>query len=200
MPSGAGSGRYLSHRTIHGPTPSPAGIDPTQITPENQASYVLAQPPADIAAASYPPATAEAKEVLDADGRINTAILAGDSAYWDANVADTFRMTHGDIWTRGGPPALTDTKQSFHERVARKQDLSLNADSVQVEMHRDVAITYGRYVATLDGSAARNPDKQWFAVWFERVWQKRGGKWIFLSYRTVHGATYGPTRESVSNR
>ena len=144
MPSGAGSGRYLSHRTIHGPTPSPAGIDPTQITPENQASYVLAQPPADIAAASYPPATAEAKEVLDADGRINTAILAGDSAYWDANGADTFRMTHGDIWTRRGASALTDTKQSFHERVARKQYLSLNADSVQVEMHRDVAITYRR--------------------------------------------------------
>ena len=138
--------------------------------------------------------------MLAADSKINTAILAADAAYWDANVADTFRMTHGDIWTRGGPPALVDTKQSFHERVARKQYLSLKSDSVQVEMHGDVAITFGRYVATLAGSAERQPNKQWFAVWFERVWQKRDGKWIFLSYRTVHGATYGPTPESVSNR
>ena len=195
-----GRWQYLSHRTVHGPDQSPAGIDPTRInTPEDVKSYVLAQPPADIAAKTYPPANAAAAEVLAADSKINQVVLAGDRAYWDANTPKDFRMTHGDIWTRGGPPALVDTQETFGDRVTKKQYLAMASDSVQVEMHGDVAITYGRYIATLDGSAARQPDKQWFSVWFERVWQKRGGKWIFLSYRTVHGATYGPTRESVAN-
>lgn len=196
-----GRWQFLSHRTIHGPTTSPAGIDPTRVnTPDDAKAYVLAQPPADIAPKSYPAATAAAAEVLAADTKINQSVLAGDRTYWDANAPADFRMTHGDIWTRGGPPALVDTKESFGERVSKKQYLAMQSDSVQVEMHGDVAITFGRYIATLDGSAARQPEKQWFSVWFERVWQKRGGKWIFLSYRTVHGATYGPTRESVANR
>jgi hypothetical protein len=36
-------------------------------------------------------------------------------------------------------------------------------------------------------------------LWSERVDQKRGDRWLFLSQRTVHGASYGPTRESVSS-
>lgn len=196
-----GQWQFLSHRTIHGPTNSPAGIDPTRVnTPEDVTKYVLAQPPADIAPKAYPPVNAAAAEVLAADTKINQAVLAADRAYWDANTPADFRMTHGDIWTRGGPPALVDTKETFGDRVTKKQYLAMASDSVQVEMHGDVAVTFGRYIATLDGSAARQPERQWFSVWFERVWQKRGGKWIFLSYRTVHGATYGPTRESVANK
>jgi hypothetical protein len=191
---------YLSHRTVHGPTTAPAGIDPTIITPETQASAVPGLPLADAAPKTYKPDSPEAQEVYDVDQKIDEIILSGDREYWDSHTPSDFRMTHSDLWTRGGRPLLTDTKESFGNRVSTKQYLSLHPDSVQVEMHGDVALTFGRYVATLAGSAARNPDKAWFSVWFERVFQKRDGKWMFLSYRTVHGATYGPSRESVSNR
>jgi hypothetical protein len=60
-----------------------------------------------------------------------------------------------------------------------------------------VGISYGHYTASLRGS---KPDRAWFAVWFERIYQKQNGRWIFISQRTVHGASYGPTRESVSER
>lgn len=196
----SGQWMYVSHRTVHGPTTAPAGIDPTLITPETQAAAVPGMPLADAAPKTYKPDSPEAQEVYDADHKIDEIILSGDRAYWDSHTPADFRMTHSDLWTRGGRPLLTDTQESFGNRVSTKQYLSLFPDSVQVEMHGDLALTFGRYIATLAGSAARNPEKQWFSVWFERVWQKRDGKWMFLSYRTVHGATYGPTRESVSNR
>jgi len=44
------------------------------------------------------------------------------------------------------------------------------------------------------------PDKRWFSVWFERVYEKRDGKWIYLSRRTVHGPTFGADRQSVHNK
>jgi hypothetical protein len=106
-------------------------------------------------------------------------------------------MWHGDIWTRGGQSPLIDTRQAFSERVRNRQYLAWDFDSVRAELHGDVAITYGRYTASLRGS---NPERAWFAVWFERIYQKRNGRWMLLSQRTVHGASYGPTRESVSEK
>jgi hypothetical protein len=73
----------------------------------------------------------------------------------------------------------------------------MDFDSVKVEMHADVAITYGRYVSNMRGVA---PDRAWFSVWYEKVYARRNGQWIYLSHRTVHGATYGLTREAVANQ
>ncbi len=30
------------------------------------------------------------------------------------------------------------------------------------------------------------------SIWYERVWAKRDGRWIFLSHRTVHGPSLAP--------
>jgi len=73
-----------------------------------------------------------------------------------------------------------------------------DTDSVKAEMHGDVAITYGRYLAhTTTGD---DPGRRWFSVWFERVYAKRDGRWIYLSHRTVHGPTFGADRKSVSDK
>jgi hypothetical protein len=77
---------------------------------------------------------------------------------------------------------------------------------VKAEMHGDIAITYGRYIAHTTGDTALGidrsipPDKRWFSVWFERVYAKRDGKWIYLSHRTVHGPTFGADRQSVRDK
>ena len=70
-------------------------------------------------------------------------------------------------------------------------------DSVHVEMHRDIAITYGRYVAQ---NRTGDPSKSWFSVSFARVYAKRDGRWLYVSHRTVHGPTSGPDRKSVSDK
>jgi hypothetical protein len=141
---------------------------------------------------------ADAAEVLTLDQKIGTAVTRGETAYVDSVTPGDFVMVHGDGWTNGGKPLLTDTKQSMLRRVTSKYYDVLDFDSVKVEMHGDVAITYGRYLAHTSGDGP--PDRRWFSVWYERVYAKRDGKWIYLSHRTVHGPTFGPDRQSVSDK
>jgi len=192
-----GRWQWVSHRTVWGPHPSPAGVDPTQVRQEQFDSYVPGLPVAKAKAETYKPESADAAELLDHELKYAAAVPGGDQAFFDAHAADTFQMWHGDIWTRGGRSRLIDTKQAFAERIRNKQYLAWHFDSNRQEMHGDIGITYGRYTATLRGS---NPDRAWFSVWYQRVYQRRNGQWVLLSQRTVHGASYGPTRESVSEQ
>ena len=137
-------------------------------------------------------------EVLALDQKIADAVVRGDTAYVYGVTPDDFVMVHGDGWTNGGKPLLTDSKASLLGRVTAKYYDVIAFDSVKAEMHGDIAITYGRYVAHTSGG--NDPSKRWFAVWFERVYAKRNGKWIYLSHRTVHGPTYGADRAAVQDK
>jgi len=192
-----GRWQWLSHRTVWGPHPSPAGVDATQIPYVLPANYVPGLPPAKAAPETYTPQSKEAAELLDLEKRLGASVPGGDQAFFDGHTSADFLMWHSDPWTRGSRSILIDTKQAFSDRVRNKQYLAWHYDSQQAEMHGDVAVTFGRYTATLRGS---NPERAWFSVWYERVYQKQNGTWMLLSQRTVHGATYGPTRESVSDK
>jgi len=143
------------------------------------------------------PVSADAREVLELEKKIGAAIVRGDTVFFDQVTAADFVMTHSDRWTTGGRPLLVDDKTSFMKRIQNRTYLSYDLDSVRIEMHGDVAITYGRYVASMKDTA---PDRKWFSVWFEKVYARRNGQWQYLSHRTVNGANYGPDRQSVSNK
>jgi hypothetical protein len=192
-----GRWQWLSHRTVWGPHQSPAGVDPTQIPADQPASYVPGLPLANAAPETFKPESKDVADLLDLETKLGACVPGGDQAYFDSHASADFLMWHSDPWTRGGRSRLIDTKQAFSDRVKNKQYLEWHYDSQQAEMHGDIAVTFGRYTATLRGS---NPERAWFAVWYERVYEKQNGQWMLLSQRTVHGATYGPTRESVSNR
>jgi hypothetical protein len=142
-------------------------------------------------------ATAAAEEVLELERKIGAAIVAGDVTFYDRVTADDFVMTHSDKWTTGGKPLLVDDKASFRKRIENRSYLTYDLDSVRVEMHGDVAITYGRYVASMKNTP---PERVWFSVWFEKAYAKRNGQWQYLSHRTVNGANYGPDRKSVQDK
>jgi hypothetical protein len=146
---------------------------------------------------SAPTQDASAAEVLKLEQNIGAAIATGDAAYFDRATAEDFVMTHSDRWITGGKPLLVDDKKSFMKRVANHDYTLLELDSVKVVMHGDVAITYGRYIAHMQHVPA---DREWFAVWFERVYEKRNGQWTYLSHRTVHGATYGTDRADLAGK
>src|SRR5262252_6143650 len=59
-------------------------------------------------------------------------------------------------------------------------------------VHGDVAITYGRYVSLFVPKNRSANRGQLNSIWFERVYAKRDGRWMFLSHRTVHGPTASP--------
>jgi hypothetical protein len=139
----------------------------------------------------------EAEEVRAFEKAMEAAVVRGDVAYVDKVSSPDLTFTHGDAWTTGGKPLLVDDRKSFLQRVQNKQYNARDLDSVKVEMHGDIAITYGRYVAQ---NRTAKPEQSWFSVWFERVYEKRDGHWLYVSHRTVHGPTYGPDRQSVSDK
>ena len=139
--------------------------------------------------------TAAAEEVLALERSIAVALVNGDAAYFDRVTSPDFVMVHGDGWTYGGQPTLVDDKASFMRRVANKTYAAHDYDVQSVEMHGDVAVTYGRYVGNIPSSP---PGRQWFYVWYQKVYAKHDGRWLYLSHRTVDGAHYGVDRKSVS--
>lgn len=136
---------------------------------------------------------ADAAEVLALERKIEDAVVRGDVAFVASVLASDFSFVHGDAWTTGGKPLAQDDKAAFLKRVADQEYLVHDLDSVKIEMHGDIAITYGRYVSLFmpkDRNSA-SPGRL-NSIWFERVYAKRNGQWQFLSHRTVHGPTVSP--------
>ena len=59
-----GRWQWLSHRTVWGPHPSPAGVDATQIPAETPANYVPGLPAAKAVPATYKPQSKDVAELL----------------------------------------------------------------------------------------------------------------------------------------
>ena len=126
-------------------------------------------------------------EVLAFERQIEAAVVRGDVAFVDAASAPTFTFTHGDGWTTGDAPLRVDNRADWLATVAKAPYASRVLDSVKTEVHGDVVITYGRYVGRFKDAA---PGRRQFTVWYERVYAKRGGRWQYLSHRTVDGPVY----------
>jgi len=124
-----------------------------------------------------------AADVLAFEKDMEAAVVRGDVAYLDRICAKDFSFTHGDGWTTGGAPLRTENKEQWLASVGKAPYLYRDLDSVKVEMHGDIAITYGMY------KAQNKTAKNGFTVWFERVYAFRNGAWQYLSHRTVHGPT-----------
>jgi ketosteroid isomerase-like protein len=134
-----------------------------------------------------------ASEVLAFERDIETAVVRGDVAFLDRACTSDFTFTHGDGWTRGGPPLRVENKAQWLASVGKAPYASRDLSSVQVELHGDIAITYGRYHARYK---AGEPGRTEFTVWFERVYVRQNGRWLYVSHRTVNGPTFGAKRAS----
>jgi hypothetical protein len=154
--------------------------------------------PARSAAVPLPtPTAAEAitiAEVLAFEKEMEVAVVKGDVKYLATIIPADFRFTHGDGWVSGGEPLHVDTKETWLAAVAKQPYLNRDLGPVAVEVHGDIAITYGRYKMH-QKSAPTAPET---SVWFERVYAKRNGHWMYLSHRTVHGPLREEPQKSTS--
>jgi ketosteroid isomerase-like protein len=128
-----------------------------------------------------------AAEVMAFEKTMEAAVVRGDVAFLDKICASDFSFTHGDSWTTGGAPLRVENRAQWFASVGKVPYQLRDLDSVKVELHGDIAITYGQYRARY---RAGNPEQRAFIVWFERVYARRDGHWQFLSHRTVHGPVY----------
>ncbi len=200
---------------MHGPIPAPAGIDPTAIplnaTREQESSISPYPPggPIESSNAGIPrdkdPSVSkspEVPEILDFEHKQEAALVNGDVDFLQSTLADDFSFSHGDYWNRGGEAFFADDKGRYVARGGAKyyKEIDIGNGNEYVELHGNVAITYGRFLAYVGtvGAVGKDPNKAWYAIWFERVFEKQpDGKWKFLSHRTVHGPTYAPTRDTI---
>ena len=132
-------------------------------------------------------APSAAAEIITFEREMEAAVVRGDVAFLDRICAPDFSFTHGDGWTTGGAPLRVDNKAQWLETVGKAPYEIRDLDSVQVELHGDIAITYGRYRARFKTA---EPGRREFTVWFERVYARRDGRWQYLSHRTVDGPNY----------
>ena len=133
--------------------------------------------------------------------------LKGDVAFAETVLSSDFHFRHGDGWTRGEKTGGTeDDRAAFMKRIADKEYLVHDLDNPKIEMHGDVAITWGRYVSLFVPKNRNNANPpRLTTIWFERVWAKRDGRWQWLSHRTVWGphpspAGVDPTQVAESRR
>jgi hypothetical protein len=143
------------------------------------------------------PTAAEAAtiaEVLTFEREMEAAVVRGDVKYLATILPPDFRFTHGDGWTSGGEPIRVDTKETWLAAVAKKPYLTRDLGPVAVELHGDIALTYGRYKMRQTSS----PNGSETSVWFERVYAKRNGRWMYVSHRTVHGPLQEEPQKSTS--
>ncbi|HET9831673.1 MAG TPA: nuclear transport factor 2 family protein, partial [Vicinamibacterales bacterium] len=139
-------------------------------------------------------ATGDAATVLDLERKIEEAVVRGDTAFAESVLASDFHFRHGDGWTRGEKTGgIEDDRAAFMKRIADKEYLVHDLDNPKIEMHGDVAITWGRYVSLFmpKNRNTNNPGRL-STIWFERVWAKRDGRWQWLSHRTVWGPHNSP--------
>ena len=133
-------------------------------------------------------ASGTAEDVLAFEKEMEAAVVRGDVKFLDRICASDFSFTHGDGWTSGGQPLRVENRAQWLAAVSKRPYLSRDLDQVQVELHGDIAITYGMYRARF--SAPADPKRADFTVWFERVYARRNNQWQYVSHRTVHGPTY----------
>jgi hypothetical protein len=137
---------------------------------------------------STSPAPADPRaEVLAFERQMEAAVVRGDVAFLNRVCTSDFTFTHGDGWTTGGAPLRVEDKSQWLASIGKAPYEFRNLDSVQVELHGDIAITYGSYRAR---NKVAEPGRREFTVWFERVYTRRSGQWMYVSHRTVHGPSY----------
>ena len=104
-----------------------------------------------------------AAEVVAFEREMEAAVVRGDVAFLDRACTSDFSFTHGDGWTTGRPPLRVENKAQWLASVGAAPYLSRDLDSVQVELHGDVAITFGQYRARYKTA---EPGRTEFTVWF----------------------------------
>ena len=78
----------------------------------------------------------------------HAAVVAGDVAFAATVLSNDFHFRHGDGWTRGEKiGGIEDDRAAFLKRIADREYLVHDLDQPKVEMHGDVAVTWGRYVS-----------------------------------------------------
>jgi hypothetical protein len=122
--------------------------------------------------------------------RIEEANVRRDATFLDSVYASSFRFKHstGDVETRG------ERLASLRSEIgpdAPGRTLTRSIDSVDVEVHGDIALTSGRIHVRRSGGEAR---WQNYTIRYVRVYARSGprGQWLLLTHHSTSDSQGAP--------
>ena len=117
--------------------------------------------------------------------RVEDATLRRDVGFLDSVYAPTFRFKHatGNLEDRAARMANLGRVL----RPGQSRMLSRTLDSLDVEVHGDVALTTGRIHVTREH---RDPAQRAYTVRYARIYVRRDGRWLLLTHHST-GETRG---------
>jgi ketosteroid isomerase-like protein len=115
------------------------------------------------------------KTVDSINSLLDHSVVAKSAAVLQKHYADDFVFTHGT--------GLVDSKQSWIKNVldTSVHFLSRSHDSVNVELHGDIAILNGKLTVHRQGKS----DVSKYALKYVRVYVLRKNVWQMISHRTT---------------
>lgn len=113
--------------------------------------------------------------------RIESATMRRDVAYLDSVYAPSFRFKHSTGVLEERAPRLAALRAGTAAVFAR------DLDSLDVEVHGDVALTTGRVHVRQESS-----DPKWteYTIRYARVYVRRNGRWQLLTHHST-GESFG---------
>lgn len=124
----------------------------------------------------------EMETIKHIEQNLAQAVLKGDTEVLDNIYADDFKFTHST--------GLIQTKEEWMNFLKKGsiKAFERTVDSIEVELHGDVALTTGR-IHTKTNST--DPRWQEYTIWYIRVYDKRDNRWQLISHRSIRDKT-GP--------
>lgn len=112
----------------------------------------------------------QATSLIEFEKNIEKAIVAADENFLKNAYADDFYFKHGT--------GAVDSKASWIAGVLKNkgQFVSRETDSVEVEMHDQIAFTQGKLTV--------HRTNGWYVVYYIRAYRKKGSGWELLMHRT----------------
>jgi ketosteroid isomerase-like protein len=120
--------------------------------------------------------SAVVKRVDELNRKIDNAVVAKDIGTLQQYYGEDFIFTHGT--------GLIDSKKSWLEAIKKNAGyVSREHDSIQVELHKDIALVFGKLTVTRLQPAKDGTSK--YSLHYVRVFALRKKKWEMISHRTT---------------
>ena len=116
------------------------------------------------------------KLIDEINRKIDRAVVSKDMEFLNAHYSTDFVFTHGT--------GLIDSKKSWLEGISKSKGYaSRENDSTVVELHKDIAIVYGKLTVGRIEPAKDGTSK--YSLWYVRVFVLRKKNWEMISNRTT---------------
>lgn len=116
------------------------------------------------------------KRVDELNRKIDKAVVAKDTKTLEQYYGEDFIFTHGT--------GLIDSKKSWLEAIKKNPGyVSREHDSIQVELHKDIALVFGKLTVTRLQPAKDGTSK--YSLHYVRLFVLRKKNWEMISHRTT---------------